>query len=130
MIPPTPSLTVEENANFAVVEGTLTQPADWRVTPGGVPVARMELEHLSTPQELAPLNRLELRIPVLAMGDLAERCRTYPPGARLRAEGRLNQKRWIRDGKTRWGAVELVARSVLLLTLPADDDTNNSLAKD
>lgn len=106
---------VPDTSNHTVLEGVLTQTSEWRVTPGGLPMLRLELEHLSTPLDLAPLERVELRLPIVALGELAETCRHIPPGTRLRIVGVLNQKRWIRDGKTRWGAVELVARSILRL---------------
>ncbi|MBF0589682.1 MAG: hypothetical protein HQL53_11200, partial [Magnetococcales bacterium] len=33
-------------------------------------------------------------------------------GETLRVAGHLNQRRWIRDGQTRWGRLELVARTI------------------
>ncbi len=49
---------------------------------------------------------------IMAIGPLAETCRSLEPGVSLRVAGHLNQRRWIRDGVTRWGRMELVARKI------------------
>ncbi|MBF0177561.1 MAG: single-stranded DNA-binding protein [Magnetococcales bacterium] len=105
-----PALVVPENAT--ILEGILLEPAAMQTTPTGLSLATLEVEHRSDMVDVQPLSRYELRMVVLAIGPLAEACRTLPPGSHLRVEGRLNQRRWIRAGKTRWGRTELVARHI------------------
>lgn len=95
-----------------VLEGVLITPVDYRVTATGRPLLWMELEHLSCHEQPDPELRLEVRMPVLAVGALADRWRSLTPGCRLRVTGRLNQKRWVKDGKIRWGQMELVALEI------------------
>lgn len=109
--------TIPDADNRVNLEGVLLEPAKYRVTPSGRPVSTLELEHVSRSHGTEPVERLELRIPVLAMGLLAEESRGFPVGTRLRVEGRLNQKRWIRDEKVRWGRTELVAQKLQVLPL-------------
>ena len=99
-------------ANRVVLEGVLLKTAEFRFTPAGRPVATLELEHRSWAVGMEPALKLELHIPVVAVGPLAEWCRRLVVGDRLRVDGRLNQRRWIRDGKVRWGRTELVARDI------------------
>lgn len=99
-------------ANHTVLEGLLLKPVEYRVTAAGRPVLSLELEHISSHPEPDPALRLEVRLVVMAMGKLAEQCRSLSPNCRLRVTGRLNQKRWIRDGKVRWGSIELAAIDV------------------
>jgi len=99
-------------ANEVLLEGRLLGPVEYRVTPGGRAVASFELEHLSCHAQPDSGLRLEMRLPVMALGALAERCRVFSPGCLLRVTGRLNQKRWIRDGQVRWGRVELFALGI------------------
>ncbi|MBF0213281.1 MAG: single-stranded DNA-binding protein [Magnetococcales bacterium] len=105
-------------ANQALLEGQLLAPLDYRVTSTGRPVLFFELEHLSCHEEPDSALRLEARMPVMALGELADRCRTLMPGCTLRVTGRLNQKRWVRDGKVRWGRLELVAMEIRMLCAP------------
>ncbi|MBF0629003.1 MAG: single-stranded DNA-binding protein [Magnetococcales bacterium] len=99
-------------ANQVLLEGQLLTPVDYRVTPGGRPLLMLELEHLSCHEQPDSSLRLEVRLPVMALGALAEQCRTLTPGCRLQVTGRLNQKRWVRDGTVRWGRLELLALEV------------------
>ncbi|MEO5339081.1 MAG: hypothetical protein H7837_00990 [Magnetococcus sp. MYC-9] len=87
-------------------------PPEFRVTPAGRLVAHLCMEHLSQESAVDPLQRIELRMPVLALGPLAEQCRPLTQGTPLHVEGCLNQKRWIRDGKVRWGPTELLAQRI------------------
>ncbi|MEO5333128.1 MAG: single-stranded DNA-binding protein [Magnetococcus sp. YQC-5] len=103
-------------ANHSVLEGILLQPVEYRVTTTGRPVLFLELEHLSRHEDPDPLLRLEVRMTVMTMGKLAEQCRSLVPGSALRVTGRLNQKRWVRDGKVRWGRIELAAIDVQKLS--------------
>ncbi|MBF0426219.1 MAG: single-stranded DNA-binding protein [Magnetococcales bacterium] len=97
------------------MEGVLLEPAAVRHTPSGRPLVALELEHRSTVSDTQPPERCELRITVLAVGPLAGQCQDLPPGARLRVVGRLNQRRWIRAGETRWGRTELIAQEIASL---------------
>ncbi|MBF0583705.1 MAG: single-stranded DNA-binding protein [Magnetococcales bacterium] len=99
-------------ANHVVLEGRLAFSPEFRFTPAGRLVAHLQLEHVSQGGEGDPPPRIELQLPVLALGLLAEQCRPLAQGDALRVEGTLNQKRWIRDGKVRWGQTELLARQI------------------
>lgn len=119
-------------ANQARVEGVLAEPIQWRTTPAGLTTARLTLEHRSRAADPATLGgeelRLELRMAVLALGGLAEQCRTWQPGSTVLAEGRLNQQRWTRNNRLRWGQVELVAiRLDLLAAAPTPADGSSSI---
>ncbi|MBF0179649.1 MAG: hypothetical protein HQM03_06440 [Magnetococcales bacterium] len=115
---PAPGTEHHRQANYAELEGHLLAPGDFRVTPAGRPVLVLELEHLSRHEEPESLPLLEMRMPVLVIGEQALICRSLAPGTPLRVTGRLNQKRWVRDGKVRWGCVELVAMEIRVLPAP------------
>ncbi|MBF0271150.1 MAG: single-stranded DNA-binding protein [Magnetococcales bacterium] len=102
-------------ANQVLLEGQLLAPVDYRVTPAGRPVLFLEMEHGSRHEQPDSSLCLEARMPVMALGDLALRCRSLTPGCTLRVTGRLNQKRWVKDGKVRWGRLELVAMEIRML---------------
>ncbi|MBF0417580.1 MAG: single-stranded DNA-binding protein [Magnetococcales bacterium] len=109
---------VEETlaANSVELAGRLIEPVDFRVTPAGRAVATLELEHLSIHDDPEPGLRLEARMVVVAMGALAEQYRACAVGTTLRVQGRLNQKRWIRDDRIRWGRLELLAIQIQQLS--------------
>jgi primosomal replication protein N len=101
--------------NQTTIDGVVIQPAEFRFTPTGRAVATLLLEHISEVGHSAPIKRLELRMSVIALGELAEKCRDIAIGQHVSVEGSLNQKRWIRDGKVRWGKTELIAKTIQLL---------------
>lgn len=109
---PEPLSEESPSLNQVRLEGRIVAPVDFRVTPTGRALLWIELEHLSCHEQPDPALRYEVRMPVLALGSLAERWRTLTPGCRLRVTGRLNQKRWVRDNKVRWGRLELVALEI------------------
>ncbi|MBF0435443.1 MAG: single-stranded DNA-binding protein [Magnetococcales bacterium] len=98
--------------NHVELEGTLAKPCDLRYTPTGIAVATLELDHVSSYSDTAPLKRMELKIVVIAFDSLADQCAVLVAGTRLKFRGRLNQKRWIRDERIRWGQVELIATAM------------------
>ncbi len=100
--------------NLTTLDGVVIQPADFRYTPAGRAVLHLMVEHVSRADPAAAIERLELHMPVVLLGELAERHRDITQGQYLHIEGSLNQKRWIRDGKVRWGKMELLARTVRL----------------
>ncbi|MBF0624232.1 MAG: single-stranded DNA-binding protein [Magnetococcales bacterium] len=116
--PPDSGQVIPENR--AVVEGVLLEPVRLRNTPRGTLVAELVLAHAREVSDLPPITRCELQMTVVAVGSLAEACRNWAPGIPLRVSGRLNQRRWIRDGRTRWGPVELVAQTLATGTLGVD----------
>lgn len=116
-----PTLSADE-INQTVLEGVLAEPVEIRVTPAGRTVATLMVEHHSQAKDIEPIQRLEVSMAVMAVGPLGDRCRDLVQGSRLRVEGRLNQRRWIRDGKVRWGRTELVAQRIGLLELPQTVD--------
>ncbi|MBF0427606.1 MAG: single-stranded DNA-binding protein [Magnetococcales bacterium] len=101
--------------NQAVLEGSVLKPVEYRVTATGRPVLFLELEHLSQHPDPDPSLRMEVCMPVMVMGELADQCRSLLPGMVLRVTGRLNQKRWVKEDKVRWGRHELVAIDVVIL---------------
>ncbi|MBF0159871.1 MAG: single-stranded DNA-binding protein [Magnetococcales bacterium] len=110
-------------ANELILGGLLLEPAEMRTTPSGKVLARMELAHHCRNSDLPPIEEWAVRMTVLAVGPLAEQCRLLFPGARIEITGRLNQKRWLRDGQTRWGKLELVARKIRTLTFTEKVET-------
>ncbi|MBF0421466.1 MAG: single-stranded DNA-binding protein [Magnetococcales bacterium] len=98
--------------NSIQLEGTLTGIRKISYTPGGIPVATLELEHLSSHADIIPLRRLELKMVVVVFDSLADLTAQFSAGTRVRIHGRLNQKRWIRENKVRWGPVEVIATAV------------------
>ncbi|MBF0445430.1 MAG: single-stranded DNA-binding protein [Magnetococcales bacterium] len=104
-----------ELINQTILHGMVIQPAEFRFTPTGREVATLIVEHVSETEQSAPIQHLELRMPIIALGDLAQICRDITVGQNIRVEGSLNQKRWIRDGKVRWGKTELFATKIQLL---------------
>ncbi len=111
---PDPAIVLPPRANQLILAGTLADEPEFRFTPSGRLLACLTVEHLSQ-QEGGTAQRIEVRMGVLALGALAEWCRSLHPGQLLQVEGRLNQKRWIRDDKIRWGQVELWAERIVLL---------------
>ncbi|MEO5378405.1 MAG: single-stranded DNA-binding protein [Magnetococcus sp. DMHC-6] len=115
----------ENPTNQTILQGMLSVPVDMRYTPTGRPVARFALEHTSVVQDLAPLERLEVRMDVIAVGATAEGCRHLNIGQFLYVKGRLNQKRWLRNGKVRWGKTELVALDIQTTAPPSLNPPEN-----
>ncbi|MBF0447712.1 MAG: single-stranded DNA-binding protein [Magnetococcales bacterium] len=108
----------EPHNNQIILDGVVIQPVEFRFTPSGRAVAQLMIEHISeNRQGEHSINRLELHQHVVALGELADQCRDFEPGQGIRVEGSLNQKRWIRDGKVRWGKTELYARTIQPLDL-------------
>ncbi|MBF0146620.1 MAG: single-stranded DNA-binding protein [Magnetococcales bacterium] len=105
------------------LEGTLAKSCELRHTPTGLAVATVELEHTSGYSDIAPLQRLELNIPVVLFDTLADLYGDLAAGTRISVIGRLNQKRWIRDDRIRWGQVEVIATS--LKVIPNDPPAND-----
>ena len=121
MMPPNSAVTLSDvvrhsPANYVVLEGILIAPPVLRTTPAGRLMASMEIEHASLESGIDHPQRIALRMPVLALDAVAEGCRLFCQGAFLSVEGWLNQKRWIRDEKVRWGKTELLAQRVTLLS--------------
>lgn len=109
---PKPAITPQTSANWIILEGILISSPEFRYTPAGRLLASLEVEHVSLESGADNPRRIELRIPVLALGTLAELCRLLSQGTQIRVEGSLNQKRWIRDGKVRWGRTEILAQNI------------------
>lgn len=110
--------------NHVFLEGVLTLEAKVRLTPSGESVATLELEHASESHDTLPIKRMELKITVLLLGQLAEACRGLPEGSVVKVQGRLNQKRWIRDNRVRWGKTELIANQLDVLFQPPSPQKN------
>ncbi len=100
--------------NVVCMEGLLLEPVVIRVMPSGLLVGRMEIQHESRFEATPPLEEWLVKLTVVAIGPLAEQTRYLIPGAMLVVEGRLNQKRWLREGETRWGKIELIAQRIEL----------------
>lgn len=99
--------------NQVTLEGTLLEPVVYRTTPTGQTLATLVLEQVQDTLGKLPVPRLALKLTVVALGRLADQCRPLQTGQSLHVEGSLNQKRWIRDGKVRWGKMELLARIIV-----------------
>ena len=100
------------SANRVELEGVLTEPVKFRTAPSGTRVASLELEHRSPGDPNSPVPLYHLAITVVAVGELGERFAQLETGSSLKVSGQLNQRRWIRDGQTRFGKMELMARQI------------------
>ena len=70
--------------------GRLLKPAEIRVTPAGIPIARFVLEHQSRRSEAGQLRKVECRLSVVASGKaLTAGVSDWPPGTRIQAKGFL-----------------------------------------
>jgi primosomal replication protein N len=78
--------------NRLLLRGEVTEVADLRYTPAGIPLLAFTLKHASQQNEAGMKRQIECEVPVIAMAQLAEQAKTLKPGNMVRVAGFLNRK--------------------------------------
>jgi primosomal replication protein N len=80
------------NVNEVVLSGTAQDLLDLRFTPAGIPVIEFNLRHASVQAEAGHNRRVELDMPAIAFGSLAQRLAQDAPGRSIMARGFLARR--------------------------------------
>ena len=75
-----------------VLSGTAHDVLDLRFTPAGIPVVEFSLRHASEQMEAGSTRRVELDMPAIAFGPLAQRLVQDAPRAQITARGFLAKR--------------------------------------
>jgi len=78
--------------NEVVLSGTAHNLLDLRFTPAGIPVIEFSLRHSSIQAEAGHNRRVELDMPAIAFGTLAQRLAQDAPGRPIMARGFLARR--------------------------------------
>jgi len=79
-------------SNRLVLEGEVTQVAELRYTPAGIPLLAFTIRHASQQSEAGMKRQVECEVSAVAMATLAEKARGIRPGDRLGVTGFLARK--------------------------------------
>ena len=79
-------------SNRLVLSGEVTEVADLRYTPAGIPLLAFTLKHVSQQVEAGMKRQVECEVPAVAMAKLAEQARGLKPGCQARVAGFLARK--------------------------------------
>lgn len=112
------------NINRTILEGNATRDCELRATPNGKSVAIFALA-VNRDKEVSYFE-------VTAWDKLAEICNTYiKKGTHLIIDGRLQQNRWEKEGKTH-STIHIVADNIRILTpaTKATDTPTNIVVQD
>ncbi len=83
---------MEQPENHLVLAGQLHQPAHFRTTPAGIPIARFVLAHRSRRLEAGQMREVECRVSVVASGEaLTAGLHRLAAGSGLRVTGFLSR---------------------------------------
>jgi primosomal replication protein N len=80
------------NSNRLVLTGEVTQVAELRYTPAGIPLLALTLKHVSQQVEAGMKRNVECEIPAIAMANLAEAAKGMKPGDIASVAGFLARK--------------------------------------
>ena len=80
------------NSNRLVLAGEVTEVAELRYTPAGIPLLAFTLKHASQQSEAGMKRQVECEIPAVAMAKLAEQARGLNLGNNVRVAGFLAKK--------------------------------------
>jgi primosomal replication protein N len=80
------------SSNEVVLSGTAHDLLDLRFTPAGIPVLEFHLRHSSTQAEAGHARRVELDMPAIAFGTLAQRLAQDAPSGEVMARGFLAKR--------------------------------------
>lgn len=80
------------NSNQLVLAGEVTEVAELRYTPAGIPLLSFSLKHVSQQDEAGMKRQVECVVPVVAMAKLAEQARGLRVGGFARVVGFLARK--------------------------------------
>jgi primosomal replication protein N len=78
--------------NEVVMSGVIRDLHTLRFTPAGVPVAEFRLQHASMQKEAGHARRVELDLPAIAIGTLAQQLAAALPPGEVIARGFLAQR--------------------------------------
>lgn len=80
------------NSNRLVLAGEVTEVAELRYTPAGIPLLAFTIKHDSQQIEAGMKRQVECEVPAIAMANLAERARGMVQGSNVRVSGFLSKK--------------------------------------
>ena len=80
------------NSNRLVIGGEVTEVADLRYTPAGIPLLAFTLRHASQRVEAGMKRQVECEVPVVAMAAKAEQAKGLKLGDTVRTAGFLAKK--------------------------------------
>ena len=80
------------NSNQLVLAGEVTEIAELRYTPAGIPLLSFTLKHVSQQSEASMKRQVECEVPVVAMAKLAEQGRGLQVGSTAKVVGFLAKK--------------------------------------
>jgi primosomal replication protein N len=80
------------NSNRLVLAGEVTEVAELRYTPAGIPLLAFTLKHASQQGEAGMNRQVECEVPAIAMAKLAEQAKGLTLGTNVRVAGFLAKK--------------------------------------
>ena len=80
------------NSNRLVLTGEVTEVAELRYTPAGIPLISFTLKHTSQQSEAGMQRKVECEVPAVAMAKLAEQARGMKPGTMASVAGFLAKR--------------------------------------
>lgn len=80
------------NSNRLVLSGEVTEVAELRYTPAGIPLLAFTLKHASQQSEAGLKRQVECEVPAVAMARLAEQARGLRCGDQVSTAGFLARK--------------------------------------
>jgi primosomal replication protein N len=80
------------SSNRLVLSGEVTEVAELRYTPAGIPLLAFTLKHASQQTEAGMKRQAECEIPAVAMAELAEQARNLRVGSQASVAGFLTRK--------------------------------------
>jgi primosomal replication protein N len=78
--------------NRLVLAGEVTEVAELRYTPAGIPLLAFTLKHASQQSEAGMRRQVECEVPAIAMAQLAEKARSLRVGSQARVAGFLAKR--------------------------------------
>lgn len=79
-------------SNRLVLSGEVTEVADLRYTPAGIPLLAFTVRHVSQQIEAGMKRQVECEVPAVAMARLAEQARGLKQGSQVEVTGFLVRK--------------------------------------
>lgn len=78
--------------NEVVLSGTARGLGALRYTPAGIPIIEFSLQHVSRLQEAGAMRQVEVELPAIVIGGLAEGLAKAPLGGEITARGFLAKR--------------------------------------
>lgn len=117
--------------NKVLLIGRLGQDPEMRYTPSGKPLTKFQIavNRSWTSGENEKKTETEW-FTVVSWGKLAEICNQYlTKGKQVYLEGRLHTRHWKDEEGANHSAVEVVAREMIMLGDPSDEDESDQMAQ-